>query len=103
MPGNKRSAGANMVPSRQQRPRYGTRSRLQTAEPTNGESEVMRGRGRARSRGCGRTSVSRGRGQASRYRPSNLVNQTLGYCCGNLLIVARSMVFNLGFIDKPRR
>ena len=54
MPGNKRSAGSNMVPSRQQRPRYETRSRHQGAEPTNGESEVMRGRGRARSRGCGR-------------------------------------------------
>ena len=68
MPGNKRSAGANMVPSRQQRPRYETRSRHQGAEPTNGESEVMRGRGRARSRGCGRRSVSRGRGGLGRGR-----------------------------------
>ena len=57
-----------MVPSRQQRPRYETRSRHQGAEPTNGESEVMRGRGRARSRGCGRRSVSRGKGGLGRGR-----------------------------------
>ena len=38
------------------------------------------------------TQIKLGVKQASRYRPSNIVNQTLGYCCGNLLIVARSMV-----------